>query len=328
MLLLAVFALSIIAKVDSLVRLTNSVSCPHERVCSLGLDVWSKIKQDHSCSLAVHSHNLDENSGKKRAFIFGLGYVGIRLARYLKEKSWIVSGTCTNVNKALEYRTEGIQTYLFDEISVKRGQLEASDDIMSANYIVSTVPPLENSRVISDIVLDTHSEDLRRATLSGTLRWIGYLSSTGVYGDCRGAWVTEKQPLSPDSSKTEARAEVEGRWRSLYARSGLPVHVFRLAGIYGPGRSSLDTLLKARDEVTGSPVDDSTFISRIHVDDIVQGLYASMMQPVPGSIYNVADDLPSTRFEALSYASRLLSFPHVTPASSDKYDAAHPLKIT
>jgi nucleoside-diphosphate-sugar epimerase len=248
-------------------------------------------------SIPYYATNQLDLSQDRNVFIFGLGYVGLRLARYLRDRGYIVSGTCTNVNTALEYRNEGIQTYLFDEISVKRGQLEAIEEILAANYIVSTIPPMDGGSRVTDLVLDAHGDDLRRAALSSNLRWIGYLSSTGVYGDCRGAWVRENQPLNPDSPKTQARAEVDTRWRSLHSRSGLPVHIFRLAGIYGPQRSAIDSLLKAKEEIGSSSVDDLTFISRIHVDDIVRVLYASMCKPEPGEVYNVADDLPSTRFD-------------------------------
>eukprot|EP01039_Chlorochromonas_danica_P000247 gene247-265_t len=270
------------------------------------------------CSLA---NTADQTTGTKKAFIFGLGYVGLRLARFLKSQGWQVAGTCTNVNLALEHRNEGIQTYLFDEITVKRGQLEAMEDIMEASFILSTIPPIETMGRSTDLVLDAHGDDLRRAALSSNLRWIGYLSSTGVYGDCHGAWVEESHPLNPDNAKTKARAEAEARWKGLHSRSGLPVHIFRLAGIYGPHRSALDSLLKSKEEEgMGSEVvvDDVTFVSRVHVDDIVRILYASMNHATPGEVYNVADDLPSTRFDVLSYASRLLACPPLRPGGEPR----------
>lgn len=236
---------------------------------------------------------------EEKVFIFGLGYVGEALARQLKLLGYQVCGTCTNVNKALLFRNEGISTHLFDEISVKRGQLEAVQDLLDSQYVINTIPPFGEGSAARDLVLEAHADDLRRSALTeGGLKWIGYLSSTGVYGDCNGAWVRENHVLNPDSDKTIARAMCESRWRQLQERSGLPIHTFRLAGIYGPGRSALDTLMETiRERKPIPPADDVTFISRVHVEDIIQVLVTSMQHPNPGYIYNVADDLPSTRFD-------------------------------
>lgn len=258
----------------------------------------------------------------EKVFIFGLGYVGSLLAYHLKSQGYIVSGTCTNVNKALEFRNNGINTFLFDEMSQKRHQLEALDEIVSSQYVLSTIPPLGTGSNARDIVLEAHANDLRQAALNG-LKWVGYLSSTGVYGDCEGAWVTESRPVNPENDKTLARAEVEKKWRQLYDRSGLPVNIFRLAGIYGDGRSAIDTLIKAVTTQQTDPsaptfADDSTFISRIHVEDIVTVLEASMKTSLSGQYYNVADDLPSTRFDVLSYAGRLLGIRNIVPAGGNK----------
>lgn len=243
----------------------------------------------------------------EKVFIFGLGYVGSAFATQLKTLGYEVSGTCTNVNKALQFREQGIQSHLFDEISLKRGQLEAIDDILSANYILNTIPPHGEGSLTRDLVLEAHADDLRRSALTeGGLKWMGYLSSTGVYGDCGGVWVKEDQSLRPENAKTIARAVCESKWRTLQERSGLPIHIFRLAGIYGPGRSALDTLIDSAKEILQTPpkdgqysipADDVTFISRIHVEDIVQILCTSMQHPSPGIVYNVADNLPCTRFE-------------------------------
>lgn len=146
-------------------------------------------------------------------------------------------------------------------------------------------------------------------TSSPPLQWIGYLSSTGVYGDRSGGWVTEVDLPDPDRPKTRARLDAERQWRSLHSRSGLPVHVFRLAGIYGPGRSAADTVLRNSGDFWACQPDESAFISRIHVDDICQTLLCSALKPQPGLVVNVADDLPATRFDVLAYACRLLEVP-------------------
>eukprot|EP01031_Cornospumella_fuschlensis_P043305 gene43305-52934_t len=213
--------------------------CNNERTWN---QAHSSLSGSKSALFLEKGNNADEiGLQEKNVFIFGLGYVGLRLARFLQSQGWTVSGTCTNVNKALECRKEGIQTYLFDEVSVKRGQLEGLQDLLASSCVVSTIPPLDGGK---DLVLEAHANDLRRAVLAGNLKWISYLSSTGVYGDCKGAWVSEDEPVKPDSPKTKARADAESRWSSLYSRGGLPVHIFRLAGIYGPDRSAADSLIK------------------------------------------------------------------------------------
>jgi nucleoside-diphosphate-sugar epimerase len=126
-------------------------------------------------------------------------------------------------------------------------------------------------------------------------QWVGYLSSTGVYGDCQGSWVAESQPVAPFSEKAKARVNAEGQWINEYVRYGLPVHIFRLAGIYGPERSALDVLREASGDMSKCKPDDQSLVSRIHVDDIVQVLTSSMSRPTPGLIVNVADDRPATR---------------------------------
>lgn len=270
-------------------------------------NIWaSKKRSTSSCFMSKDS--VEAN----KVFIFGLGYVGSALAEYLQGLGWKVVGTCTNVNKALDLRQKGIQTYLFDEMTVRRGQSEATQDILNSNYILSTIPPLGEGQ--QELVLEAHLDDFRKARLSNKLKWMGYLSSTGVYGDCNGAWVTEERSANPDNSKTIARFEAEQQWASLQHKSGLPAHIFRIAGIYGPGRSALDTLLASvqNQELESLKIsaDDSSFISRVHVDDIVQVLYASMSLPqLAGSIYNVADDMPSTRYDVMSYSAKLLNLP-------------------
>eukprot|EP01040_Poterioochromonas_malhamensis_P002190 gene2190-2331_t len=267
-----------------------------------------RIDRQHFLALKSALRMSQSESEQRKLFIFGLGYVGTSFARYMKNKGWSVCGTCTNVNKAIELRNEGIKTFLFDEVTLSRGQTDVSEDILSSDCVLSTIPPILPNR---DLVLEAHSDDLRQAVFKRNLKWIGYLSSTGVYGDCGGAWVKEDRPLKPENEKTRARADVENYWSQLHLRGGLPVHIFRLAGIYGPGRSALDTLLKFPDESLKIPADDTTFVSRIHVDDIMQVLGASMSNPSKGEVYNVADDLPSTRYDVLSYICRLFKLPDI-----------------
>jgi len=185
------------------------------------------------------------------------------------------------------------------------------DDILSSQYILSTIPPLADQDF--DIVLKRYGDYFRQSALNSNLKWIGYLSSTGVYGECGGAWVDEEQPTRPTNPKTQARAAAERQWQFLHDRSGLPVHIFRLAGIYGPERNALETLAKEGGDLSQCGANDNVCTSRIHVDDIVAGIRASMQLPSPGEVFNVADDLPCTRYEMLTYACRLLGYPIQKP---------------
>lgn len=231
----------------------------------------------------------------KKIFIFGLGYVGTALALKLKSLGWKVAGTTTNVNKVKILREQGLQTFLFDDTTSASLQKDAVEDIMSSRYILSTIPPASTKG--DDCVLSAFGDEIRRAAINNDLRWIGYLSSTGVYGDRQGSWVSEEDIPQPSNERTKARALAESRWTTLYERNGIPVHLFRLAGIYGTGRSALDTVRKAKGSIDQCGADDLKFVSRIHVDDIVSIVLASMLFPSPGEVYNVADDLPSTRYD-------------------------------
>lgn len=156
---------------------------------------------------------------------------------------------------------------------------------------------------------------------SPTLKWVGYLSSTAVYGDHQGAWVDENTCCTPNTSTGIARLENEKRW----LRSGLPVHIFRLSGIYGPGRSFLDRLLQKKEDLV--PLEriyaPGIVFSRAHVDDIAQTVTASMQQPNPGQIYNVADDFPASSQEIMEYSCDLIKIkypPLVPPEESHLSD--------
>jgi nucleoside-diphosphate-sugar epimerase len=132
--------------------------------------------------------------------------------------------------------------------------------------------------------------------------WVGYLSTTGVYGDHKGGWVDETTPLTPNSDRGRQRVIAEAQWLA----TGLPVHIFRLAGIYGPGRGPFE---KVRDGTARRIIKPGQVFGRIHVDDIAQVLEASINRPNPGTAYNVCDDNPCPPEEVLSHAAHLLGLP-------------------
>lgn len=208
-----------------------------------------------------------------RMLIFGVGYTASRLAQHLRDAGWQVVGT---------RRSAAPDILAFDDEAVVRAALA------EATHILSSVPPLREG---GDPLLERYGTALAAAPAS----WLGYLSSTGVYGDTHGAWVDES--ASTGSGRRSARAAADLAWQALRAE----VRVFRLPGIYGPGRSALDRV--RADKAHRIDMPDQVF-SRIHVDDIVSGVVASFSAP-PG-IYNLADDRPCSQNAVIEYACDLL----------------------
>lgn len=196
--------------------------------------------------------------------IFGLGYTATRIAGALRARGWQVSATGRMGDLA------------FDDDPAVHAALER------ASHVLSSVPPAGES----DPVLGRYGD-----RLAG--RWLGYLSSTGVYGDAQGAWVDESAPTG--TGRRSARSEADARWIGLGAR------VFRLPGIYGPGRSALDRVRDGRAQRIDLP---EQVFSRVHVDDIVSGVIAGL--EAPAGAYNFADDLPCSQNAVIEEACRLL----------------------
>lgn len=246
-------------------------------------------------------------------FCFGLGYSARALARRLMAEGWRVSGTCRDEETRRSLTDEGMRIFLFDR---GRPLPDPTDILSSATDILSSVPPDADG----DPVLDCHGAAIAAAT---GLRWIGYLSTTGVYGDTGGARVSETSPVNPTSARSRRRVGAENRWLELYWTHRLPVHVFRLAGIYGPGRSTLDQIRAGRARRIDRP---GHLFSRIHVDDIATILRTSMARPRPGAVYNVCDDLPAAPSDVVAYGCALLGLraPPIT-AYDDVVDDMSPM---
>ncbi|WP_374395958.1 SDR family oxidoreductase, partial [Tabrizicola sp.] len=163
----------------------------------------------------------------------------------------------------------------------------------------------EATHILCSAAPDAQGDPFLRAVpgiAQSKAQWVGYLSTTGVYGDHDGGWVDETTPLTPQSDRGRQRVLAEGQWQA----TGLPVHIFRLAGIYGPGRGPFE---KVRDGTARRIIKPRQVFSRIHVDDIAQVLEASIRQPDPGAAYNVCDDNPCPPEEVIGYAARLLGLP-------------------
>lgn len=233
-------------------------------------------------------------------FCFGLGYTATVLARAVEAKGWQVLGTRRPGDADESKPADGMESMIFDRAHPLAG---ARALLASVTHLLSSVPPDE----AGDPVLDVHGDDI---AASRSLRWIGYLSTTGVYGDRAGGWVDETAALRPTGERGRRRLAAETRWLDLGRRRGAPVHVFRLAGIYGPGRSALDVVRSGRARRIVKP---GQVFSRVHVADIAQVLRASMARPRSGAIYNVCDDDPAPPADVITFACELLGVPPPPP---------------
>ncbi len=225
-------------------------------------------------------------------FCFGLGYTGQALAQALQKQNWQISGTTREKETQRRLEKEGFQTFLFDSANPLPANV-----LDSVSHVLLSIPPGENG----DPVFLQHGSDL--TARAKNLKWVGYLSTTGVYGDRQGGWVDENSLLSPSTKRGEKRLKAETDWLSLFENDQLPVHLFRLAGIYGPGSNQLEKVAAgtARRRIKPGQV-----FSRIHVDDIVGMLIASMAQPNPGRAYNLCDDEAVPPQDVVTFAADLL----------------------
>ena len=210
-----------------------------------------------------------------RLFVHGLGYSAERLALRLAAEGWEVAGTTREPEKAERFAARGWNRF----------------DGRQATHLLFSAPPGESGDPF-----------LPGFEAPPGLVWAGYLSTTGVYGDRGGGWVNEESPLLPTGERGRRRVQAEAAWAAL----GLPLHVFRIAGIYGPGRNALAAARAGRARRIVKP---GQLFSRIHVDDIAAVLAASIARPNPGRAYNLADDRPAPPAEVTEFACRLLDLP-------------------
>jgi nucleoside-diphosphate-sugar epimerase len=231
----------------------------------------------------------------ERLFIFGLGYSGLEIARLARAAGWSVAGTCTSEQKAAELRADGIEAHCFDgTTALPAGAMDG------ASHVLCTIAP----GTTGDPALRTCSRLLRQA------RWLGYLSTTGVYGDQGGGWVDEATPAKPGQPRSIERLVAERAWQALGLEAGVAVDVFRLPGIYGPGRSAVDQAKAGTARRIDKP---GQVFSRVHVEDIAGTVLMAISGAHAGAIYNVADDLPASTSDVVAFACELLGKP-VPPA--------------
>lgn len=236
----------------------------------------------------------------RKLFCFGLGYTARALITSLSGADrWTFAGTCRSLEKKAALDHEGIEGHIFDGLTPLA---DFAGALSGVTHLVISTPPDEKD---GDPVLARHAGDI--AALKD-LKWIGYLSTTGVYGDHDGGWVDDDTPETPTSRRGELRLAAERDWLALGQKTGQPVHLFRLGSIYGPGRGQHEGLQSGR---TQKIVKANQYFSRIHVQDIVTVLRASMAHPDPGRSYNVVDDLPAPPDEVIDYVCDLMGLPRL-----------------
>ncbi|WP_039019338.1 SDR family oxidoreductase [Halocynthiibacter namhaensis] len=226
----------------------------------------------------------------KHLLSIGHGLSARTFSPLLQAQGWSITGTTRSAEKAEIIAKTGVTPLIWPT-----GDLDAA--IAQADAIlISSGPSAEGCPVLTT----STKAIIKRAP---HLTWVGYLSTTGVYGDHQGGWVTEDTKIEPATRRGQWRKDAENAWLKLATDHGLPVHIFRLAGIYGPGRGPIAKILNG---TARRIIKKNQVFSRIHVDDIAQVLLASLNAPNPGRVYNVCDNDPAPPQDVLAHAARLL----------------------
>ncbi|MBT8408367.1 MAG: SDR family oxidoreductase [Alphaproteobacteria bacterium] len=240
----------------------------------------------------------------KTLLCIGHGYSAQAFGRLAQDRGWRVIGTTRSEDKAQALAQAGVEPLVWP------GQ-DIGAALGATSHLLTSVAPGEDG----DPVLAALGTEIEAA--APHLEWVGYLSTTGVYGDHGGDWVDETTPLAPSTDRGRHRVAAEAAWHKLAERAGFPLHIFRLAGIYGPGRGPFSKVKsgKARRIIKPGQV-----FSRIHVEDIGQVLMASALSPRGGAIYNVCDDDPAPPQDVIAYAADLLGVPRPPEVMFDAAD--------
>ena len=221
----------------------------------------------------------------KKLICIGYGFSARALAPLLMQQGWEVTGTTRSAVRSKQMQAEGVAALHWPGDDLHHALSKATHLLMSA------APNASGDPLLNAIPIKQYEFD-----------WVGYLSTTGVYGNHNGDWVDEATVLNPTTERGKLRKSAERAWEN----SNLPLHIFRLAGIYGPGRGPFS---KVRNGTARRIIKADQMFSRIHVDDIAQVLAASIHAPRPGAIYNLCDDNPAPPQDVISHAANLLGLP-------------------
>jgi nucleoside-diphosphate-sugar epimerase len=227
-----------------------------------------------------------------KLFIFGMGYTGKYIAERHTANGDAVIGTVRSRDKAEALSSTGLVVRVF---SPDERDDDIESDLQASEAVLVSAPPAADG----DPVLAAYAQHIAAAP---NLRWIGYLSTVGVYGNHDGAWVDEDTPSNPGNTRSHYRADAEQAWLAFGEANDLAVHIFRLAGIYGPGQNQLVQLAKRTARRVIKP---GQVFNRIHVEDIARMVEASLDRPRPGAIYNVTDDEPAPAQDVVTFAAGL-----------------------
>jgi nucleoside-diphosphate-sugar epimerase len=229
-------------------------------------------------------------------FVFGLGFTARRFALTERARFARIHATVTEPAKAETIAAE--TGFAMRAFGPDADDPRIRDDLAETDALLVSAPPDRDG----DPVLRRYAD----AIASSRIAWIGYLSTIGVYGDQQGAWIDETTPPAPRSGRSTVRLDAEAAWLALGARAGKAVQVFRLSGIYGPGRNPIVKLREGRSQRI---VKAGQVFNRIHVDDIAATLSASLDRPRGGAVYNVTDDQPTAPQTVIEYAAALTGLP-------------------
>ncbi len=224
---------------------------------------------------------------------FGFGFCAAALAPRLQAQNWQLSATCRTPEKAAHLQAQNIQPIIWPAAEAPL----SADALKGVSHALISAPPTDDG----DPVLARAGDAL--AAIAGQLQWLGYLSTTGVYGDHGGAWIDEDTPAGEIGERGQKRVDAEAAWRRFSETHGLPTMYFRLAGIYGPGRNQLTSVVNQTARRIDKP---EQVFSRIHVTDIATILAASIAKPNAGRAYSVCDDEPAPPQDVVAYAAELL----------------------
>ncbi len=222
----------------------------------------------------------------------GLGYTARVVSDQLKADGWSITGSARSAEKVAAMQAEGFGAVAFDPAQEVMPEKLPGD---ITHLLISAAPGADGDPVLGAL------DDMLVTLLH--LEWVGYLSTIGVYGNADGAWIDESAQRKPSSERGKRRVIAEDAWLAFGARTGIAVQIFRLPGIYGPGRSPLN---KVADGKSRRVIKPGQVFNRAHVGDIAQVVLASMAQPRAGAVYNVSDDEPAPPQEVIAYASELL----------------------
>jgi nucleoside-diphosphate-sugar epimerase len=258
--------------------------------------------------------NKDKRGFMRHLFCFGLSYTAEALIRRIGQSGepWRVTAAVRAASD-IESKSKVFVPANVEMNLVRFGGEDSIASLKNATHILSSVPPTDDG----DPVLSAY----RDALTSIHPEWLAYLSTTGPYGDCDGAWVDENTPTNPSGRRGRRRVAAEEDWRKLAEANNLALHIFRLPGLYGPGRSMLDRL---RNGTARRIIKPDQVFSRIHIDDLANVLFASMNQPATPSssgaiLYNIADDEPAPPQDVVTYAAELL---RIEPPAEIPFDDA------